>query len=248
MPHTVPAGSTPDSLILEVSSKADVLKQMNSQRRTIALFGGTFDPVHFGHLRMALELKEALGFDEMRLLPCHQPRHRQTPGVSSEHRRQMLALAIRDCPQLAMDDRELRRGGDTYTVDTLEELRAELGDSVSISFCMGLDSLLTLTSWHRWHRLLELAHLVVVTRPGWQLPGEGDVAELLNARRGEQHHLRERASGRIVVREQTLLPISATRIRQLIARGQSPRFLLPDAVLEYIEDKRLYRTAAEGGC
>ncbi|WP_237066418.1 nicotinate-nucleotide adenylyltransferase [Microbulbifer guangxiensis] len=219
---------------------------MNSERETIALFGGTFDPVHFGHLRMALELKETLGFSEMRLLPSHQPRHRQTPGVSSRHRREMLALAIRDCPELALDDRELRRGGDTFTVDTLEELRAELGESVSLCFCMGLDSLLTLPTWHRWQRLLELAHLVVVARPGWHLPAEGDVADLLNQHRGEPQCLRDSPAGRIVVREQTLLPISATRIRQLIGRGQSPRFLLPDAVLQYIEDKQLYRTAAEG--
>lgn len=221
---------------------------MNSERRAIALFGGTFDPVHFGHLRMALELKEALGFDEMRLLPSHQPRHRQSPGVSPERRREMLALAIRDCPELTLDDRELCRGGDTYTVDTLEALRAELGESVSLSFCMGLDSLLTLPTWHRWQRLLELAHLVVATRPGWHLPEEGEVAELLRSHEGEPRSLRESPAGSIVVREQTLLPISATRIRQLIERGQSPRFLLPDAVLQYIEDKQLYRTATESGC
>ncbi|GAA5524766.1 putative nicotinate-nucleotide adenylyltransferase [Microbulbifer aestuariivivens] len=217
---------------------------MTEPLRAIALFGGTFDPVHFGHLRMALELREALHFDEMRLLPSHQPRHRQSPGVSSAHRRQMLALAIGDCAELTLDDRELRRGGDTYTVDTLEELRAELGESLSISFCMGLDSLLTLPRWHRWQRLLDLAHLVVVARPGWQLPSQGEVAELISSRSAPPSDLRRLPAGRILLREQTPLPISATAVRQLIARGQSPRFLLPDAVLEYIEDNGLYRTAA----
>ncbi|WP_250458743.1 nicotinate-nucleotide adenylyltransferase [Microbulbifer litoralis] len=223
---------------------------MSHTRHTIALFGGTFDPVHFGHLRMALELRQALGFDEMRLLPSHRPRHRESPGVSAEHRRQMLALALAGCDELALDDRELRRGGDTYTVDTLEELRRELGCDVSISFCMGLDSLLTLPAWHRWQRLLELAHLVVVARPGWQLPrrdaggAEAAVAELLERCAGKAKQLHSEPCGRLVVREQTLLPISATDIRQLIASGQSPRFLLPTAVLQYIEDNQLYRQAA----
>ncbi|WP_346837260.1 nicotinate-nucleotide adenylyltransferase [Microbulbifer sp. SAOS-129_SWC] len=221
---------------------------MTDKRHTVALFGGTFDPVHFGHLRMALELQQALGFDQMRLLPSHQPRHRQSPGVSPERRRQMLQLALDGCDELQLDLRELNRGGPTYTVDTLEELRSELGDDVSISFCMGLDSLLTLPSWHRWERLLQLAHLVVATRPGWQLPqrdaggAETQVAALLDECRGEAEDLKRESRGRLVVREQTLLPISATRIRHLVARGKSPRFLLPAAVLQYIEDNRLYKS------
>ncbi|WP_308366280.1 MULTISPECIES: nicotinate-nucleotide adenylyltransferase [unclassified Microbulbifer] len=220
---------------------------MDSKLHTIALFGGTFDPVHFGHLRMALELREALGVDEMRILPSRQPRHRESPGVSAEHRRQMLALALAGGGELQLDERELLRPGPTYTVDTLEELRGELGEEVSISFCMGLDSLLTLPSWHRWERLLELAHLVVVARPGWRLPGEGEVAELLERHGGGVGQLHREPCGRLVVREQTLLPISATGIRQLIAAGRSPRYLLPDAVLEYIENNQLYRTATENG-
>jgi len=220
---------------------------MGSKRHTIALFGGTFDPVHFGHLRMALELRQALGFDEMRLVPSHRPKHRETPGVSAGHRRQMLALALEGCDELQLDERELNRPGPTFTVDTLEELRGELGEAVSISFCMGLDSLLTLPNWHRWDQLLKLAHLVVVTRPGWKVPKEGEVAELLNWHRGAMADLHSESRGRLVVREQTLLPISATHIRRLIASGRSPRFLLPAAVLQYIEDNQLYRKAAEGG-
>ena len=226
---------------------------MDKRLHTIALFGGTFDPVHFGHLRMALELRQALEVDEMRLVPSHQPRHRQTPGVSADQRRQMLALALEDCDELQLDERELNRPGPTYTVDTLEEMRVELGEEISISFCMGLDSLLTLSSWHRWERLLQLAHLVVVARPGWKLPqrdsggGHGEVAELLEKHAGDVADLHKEASGRLVVREQTLLPISATHIRHLIGSGQSPRFLLPAAVLQYIEDNQLYRTAATGG-
>ncbi|WP_366935654.1 nicotinate-nucleotide adenylyltransferase [uncultured Microbulbifer sp.] len=216
--------------------------QVAQNLKTIALFGGTFNPVHFGHLRMALELKEALGFDEMRLLPSHQPAHRGEPEVSAEDRCAMLALALENCPELVLDDRELKRAGATYTVDTLEELRSELGDDVSISFCMGLDSLLGLPGWHRWEKLVALAHLVVVTRPGWQLPREGEVAELLAQHRGDSSHLASEAAGRILVREQTLLPISATAVRELIRHGRSPRFLLPERVLDYIQTHQLYRS------
>ncbi|WOX04922.1 nicotinate-nucleotide adenylyltransferase [Microbulbifer pacificus] len=210
--------------------------------KTLALFGGTFNPVHFGHLRMALELKEALGFDEMRLLPSHQPAHRAEPRVSAQARRDMLALALEGCPELALDDRELARDGPTYTVDTLEGLREELGEEISISFCMGLDSLLGLPGWHRWERLLELAHLVVVTRPGWHMPRDGEVAELLARHCGTMDDIRGHSVGRILVREQTLLPISATGIRSLIASGRSAQFLLPERVLNYIQIHQLYRS------
>lgn len=176
--------SAPDDLPSPLRGEGPGEREPKDKRRTIALFGGTFDPVHFGHLRMALELHQALAFDETRILPSHQPKHRQTPGVSSEHRRQMLALALQGCAELQLDERELRRPGPTYTVDTLEELRAELGDEVSISFCMGLDSLLTLPGWHQWQRLLQLAHLVVATgRAGgcrqtekWRKPCSATVA------------------------------------------------------------------------
>ena len=215
---------------------------MARKLKTIALFGGTFNPVHFGHLRMALELKERLAFDEMRLLPSHQPAHRGAPEVSAADRHNMLALALENCPELILDDRELQREGATYTVDTLEEMRRELGDDVSISFCMGLDSLLGLPKWHRWETLIELAHLVVVTRPGWQIPQDGDIAKLLAQHRGDRSHLAGEAAGRILLREQTLLPISATEVRDLIRAGRSPRFLLPERVLDYIENHQLYRS------
>lgn len=220
-----------------------------SKRHTLALFGGTFDPIHFGHLRMALELRQLLEFDEMRLLPSHQPAHRQTPGVSSRQRSEMLGLALDGCEELALDERELHRGGATYTVDTLEELRSELGDDVSISFCMGLDSLLSLHRWHRWERLLELAHLVVVTRPGWHLPDRDSeehrpLVDLLEHHRGSPENLQTQAYGCLLLREQTMLPISATQIRELIKSGQSPRYLLPETVLQYIEDHRLYTEVA----
>ncbi|MEX2964468.1 nicotinate-nucleotide adenylyltransferase [Microbulbifer sp. TYP-18] len=219
----------------------------SNRRRSIALFGGTFDPVHFGHLRMALELRQALGFDQMRLLPCRQPHHRQSPRASVQQRRDMLTLALEKGGELQLDERELHRAGPTFTVDTLEDLRAELGTEVSISFCMGLDSLLTLPSWHRRERLLQVAHLVVVARPGWRLPEDGEVARLLREHAGTRAQIREEAQGRLLVCEQTPLPISASQIRRLLAQRQSPRFLLPAAVLQYIEDNQLYGITASGG-
>ena len=117
--------------------------------RRIGLFGGTFDPVHNGHLRVALELKQRLALDEMRLLPCHRPPHRATPDRSSSDRLAMLELAVADCPQLQVDARELDRSTPSYSVETLEQLRAELGAHVALCWCVGLDSLASFDSWHR---------------------------------------------------------------------------------------------------
>lgn len=208
--------------------------------RTVGLFGGTFDPVHYGHLRMALEFKQCLGLGEMRLLPCHLPPHREMPGRSSEDRAAMVRLAVADCPQLQVDERELNRNEPSYTVETLAEIRRELGAEVSLCWCVGMDSLVNLNRWHRWQELLDVAHLVVAARPGWNLPEEGEVAEWYRRHQVSTQELHSRPGGGVVVVEQSLLDISATNIRELIAAGQSSEFLLPDAVRRYIEDNRLY--------
>ena len=154
-------------------------------RKKIGVFGGTFDPIHIGHLRMALELKEQLGLDEMRLLPCHQPPHRDAPQVSSAQRAEMLRIALHDCPELQLDERELRRDKPSYTYDTLMELRAELGDDVSLVLCMGADAFSGLPNWYCWQELIRLAHLVVIARPGWNIPESGDARDLLDKYQGE---------------------------------------------------------------
>ncbi len=155
----------------------------SGMRRKIGLFGGTFDPVHNGHLRMALEAGEELALEQVRLLPCHRPPHRETPNVDSDQRTHMLRLAVESCPLLKLDDRELRRDGPSYTLETLQSLRAELGPEVSLIWVMGSDSFLGLESWHRWRELLDYAHLLVVARPGWELPQEGALHDwLLNHR------------------------------------------------------------------
>lgn len=208
--------------------------------KAIGLFGGTFDPVHYGHLRMALEFKQRLALDEMHLLPCHLPPHRELPGRSSADRAAMVRLAVADCPDLSVDERELNREEPSYTVDTLAELRRELGADVSLCWCVGMDSLVSLNRWHRWRELLDFAHLVVAARPGWELPETGEVAEWYQQHRVSVEALRSRPQGGVAVVEQSLLDISATTIRELIATDQSPEFLLPDTVRRYIEDNRLY--------
>lgn len=210
-------------------------------RQCIGFFGGTFDPIHHGHLRLALELKQQLKLDELRLLPCFIPPHRATPSVSAPQRLQMLQLALADCPELGWDARELQRNAPSYTYDTLSELRRELGAEASISWCMGMDSFVSLDTWHRWQELIGLAHLVVVPRPGWALPTSGPVAELVAQHRAEPQALHTAAAGKLIVCEARLLPISATEIRAQIGAGLSPQFLLPDSVWRYIRDGQLYR-------
>ncbi len=210
-------------------------------RKTIGIFGGTFDPIHIGHLRMALELKQQLGLDEMRLLPCHKPPHRDLPQVSSEQRAQMLRMALQNCAELQLDERELARDKPSYTFDTLQDFRRELGADVSLVLCMGEDAFTGLPSWHRWQELIELAHIVVIARPGWTLPQAGEVRELINRHQGNPEMLAVHPAGSIVLQSLRLLPISATEIRQQIAAGGSAQFLVPDSVWQYINTNQLYR-------
>ena len=210
-------------------------------RHSIGIFGGTFDPIHIGHLRMALELKQQLQLAEMRLLPCYLPPHRPQPGAAAEARVAMLKLALQDCTELHIDERELQRNKPSYTFDTLCELRAEVGAETSLCLCMGMDSFATLNTWHNWDQLLRMAHIVVVARPGWLLPESGAVADLLRLSRSSAAVITERAAGAIVVLEQRLLPISATDIRAQIHAGSSPQFLVPDSVWNYIGRHKLYQ-------
>ena len=206
----------------------------------LALYGGTFDPVHFGHLRTALEVGEALGGAEVRMLPAHVPPMRDAPGAGAEQRRRMVELAIEGVEGLALDDRELRREGPSYMVDTLAEVREEIGDQ-PICLILGMDAFARLDGWHEWKRLLELAHLVVMNRPGSHPPLDGAVADLLNARRIDMHHeLERRPAGSILVQTVSALEISATDIRRRIRAGHDIRFLLPEAVREFIAEHRLY--------
>lgn len=207
----------------------------------IGILGGTFDPIHFGHLRPALELQEMLGLDPLRVIPCGTPPHRDPPRASGAQRLAMLRLALAGQPGLVIDPRELQRPGPSYMVDTLISLREELG-GVPLALIIGMDAFHGLERWHRWRELVDLCHLIVVHRPGWLAPAEGELAALLAARQvGDVAALRGRPAGGVVFCAVTQLDISASRIRELVRVGSSPRFLLPDPVLDYITTTGLYR-------
>lgn len=211
-----------------------------SGQRPIAIFGGTFDPVHFGHLRTALELVETLALDHLRLMPSAQPPHRDAPQRSALHRAAMVQCAIASEPRLQLERCELEREGLSYTVDSLQHIRQELGDERSLYLVVGSDAVLNLPRWSRWEQLLDLVHLVVLARPGWALPDSGAVAQWLRWHRVSDPSELSGPCGGVLIHRLRQLPISATEIRQQLAQGCSPRYLLPEAVLDYICAHNLY--------
>lgn len=207
----------------------------------IGIFGGTFDPIHHGHLRCALEIAEQLELREVRMLPCGQPPHRDQPQAAGMHRRRMAELALQGQSLLTLDTRELDRAGPSYMVDTLTDLRREV-DGASLCMILGQDAFNGLDRWHQWERLIDLTHLVVITRPGVAQPENGPIAALADAHSVETlDELRARPAGHILFRTVTPLGFSASGIRAQLAAGLSPRYLLPEAVLAYIEREALYR-------
>jgi nicotinate-nucleotide adenylyltransferase len=218
-----------------------VVNKAMGMRKKIGLFGGTFDPVHIGHLRLALELQQQLELDEMHLLPCHKPPHRQPPQATSIQRTEMLRIALQNCPELQLDERELLRDKTSYTYDTLLELRAELGSEVSLVLCMGEDAFAGISNWYSWQELIHLAHIVVIARSGWNAPQTGDVANFLQTHQSDVNSLNDKAAGSIVLQAPRLLPISATEIRKQTSAGESAQFLVPDGVWHYIRKQNLYR-------
>ena len=203
----------------------------------IGILGGTFDPIHHGHLRTALEVAEHFGIADMRLIPGKVPPHRPQPHATPEQRLAMLQAAIASEPRLQADDRELRRDGHSYSFDTLQAFRAEIGSERPILFTLGFDAFLHFQRWHRWDEILPLAHLVVVHRPGYSLPPNGWYARYLSTNPDD---LRTTPAGRIYLLPVTALDISATRLRGYLKQGKNPRYLLPDSVLDYIQLHQLY--------
>ncbi len=205
------------------------------------IFGGTFDPVHIGHLRTALELKQHLHLASMRLIPSGDPPHRDTPRTAAADRLAMVELAVAGEPGLVADGREVARPGPSYTIDTLRELRAEVGHTEPLCLCLGMDSLVNITTWVRWREFLDYAHIVVAARPGWTLPAGGQLpAWLAQHRTAEPEALLNRAGGLVYLAEMTLLPVAATDLRAALARGESIRYLTTDGVLTYIGAHHLY--------
>lgn len=211
----------------------------------VGVYGGTFDPVHYGHLRIAEELNEMLGFSELYFVPSGSPRLRNEPSASRNHRVAMLAAAIEDNEAFILDKREIEREGESYSVATLREFREEVGSECALCFIMGSDVFLNLPKWYCWRELFELCHIIIADRPGYMFTLNNDMSEELRKTFMSSHvssikELKESAHGLIFVAPTTLQDISATTIRESIAAGKSARYLTPDAVLKYIEMNRLY--------
>ena len=210
--------------------------------KTIGILGGTFDPIHIGHLRSALEVAEAYQLDQLRLIPSAQPPHRDTPMVSAEQRLAMVELAVAKVPVLSVDDRELKRNKPSWTIDTLLSLRAEIAADDQLLLLLGWDAFCSLPSWHRWQELLEHCHIVVLQRPDADSEAPQILKDLVAAKTVANVAALQGAAGGIAFVWQTPLAISATQIRQRLLAGQSAQFLVPDAVLDYIDTYRLYQT------
>ncbi|GAA6154434.1 nicotinate-nucleotide adenylyltransferase [Pseudoteredinibacter isoporae] len=217
------------------------------------LLGGSFDPVHYGHVTLAEDVRKTLALEQMALLPAHRQPLKNGAGASSTERVDMARLAIQGYPELEVDSRELQREGPSYTVDTLRHWRQEHGEDCCLCFCMGLDSLLQLHRWKDWPELFELANIVVFARPGWSWDGvleqrtENGLPDALSTqlqqRRCEnKEELLQHRNGRWFELEAPLLDISSTHIRQQLLEGVPPLAVahLPEAVAKYIDTHGLY--------
>jgi nicotinate-nucleotide adenylyltransferase len=208
--------------------------------RKVGILGGTFDPIHIGHLRGAIEVAELLGLDELRLIPSARPPHRGTPEVGAQDRLAMVELAVAGLPVLRADDRELQRALPSYSIDTLESLRGELAADDQLFLLLGWDAFCGLPSWHRWQQLLSHCHLLVLQRPDADTALAPALLELMAARQVGDARALSGPGGQIALIQQTPLAVSASHIRQLLGSGKSARFLVPDAVLAYIHAHGLY--------
>jgi nicotinate-nucleotide adenylyltransferase len=211
--------------------------------RPIGVFGGTFDPIHFGHLRLAEEMAEGLGLSQVRFIPAGQPPHRGAPRTAASQRLEMVRRATADNPLFEVDAREVQRPDPSYTVDTLTALRAELGNEQPLWLLLGADAFHGLPSWHEWRRLFDLANIAVAARPGTQLLQSDNMPEDLKHEVSQRQRAVGAAggpAGSVRLLQMTPLDISATAIRDTLARHGSARYLLPDLVLDYIHENQLY--------
>lgn len=199
--------------------------------KPLALFGGTFDPVHLGHLSVAWEAAELLDA-EVRLMPANVPPHKPAPLATPDQRVAMLHAALQKQDRLTVDTRELRREGPSYTYDTLRELREEQG-ARPLVLLLGADAFAGLPTWHRWRELFDVAHLGVLSRPGAEVELPHTLWAEIDTRRTEDvSALRAKPAGCVIELAVTPLEISATRIRELLAAGRDPRYLLPCGLFE----------------
>ena len=219
---------------------------MIDDQKPLGIFGGTFNPIHFGHLRLALEIAELLELDQVRFIPTRNPPHRSAHQVNASRRLDMVKIAIEGNSRFIVDEREIHRESLCYTVDTLTELRNEFGTMRPLCLLMGADAFVRLCTWHQWQRLFDLAHIIVAQRPGtwfdsWEktMPPEL-ITELRQRLSTDRCSIRNQACGKILLQTITALEISASAIRRDIQKQRSLRYLLPDGVLDYIQRNKLY--------
>ena len=212
----------------------------------VGIYGGTFDPIHYGHLRIAEELLDSIGLQRMIFVPSGAPRLRAAPAASRGHRAAMVRLAIQDNSRFALDEREINRPGTSTTVQSLREYRCELGENTALCFVLGIDAFIKINQWSEWQTLLNLCHLIVVGRPGFvSISGEKDLPAEIRHEYSSRHaadasDLARQPGGCIYTTRTSLLEISASQIRSLIGTAKSIRYLLPENVSEYIKSNRLY--------
>ena len=208
----------------------------------VAIFGGTFDPIHNGHLTIASELAQLLDVGEVRMIPCAYPPHRGEPNVLTEHRLAMLSAAVNDNNSpLIIDDIELRRSAPSYSIDTVKLLRKELGADIPLFMCIGMDALSKIDSWHQWDQILDFCHIAVSSRPGYKLPEVGSLCEWITRHRSDDlSEIKKKPSGHVYLCDLSMLDISSTNIREKIGKGDNTALMMPDSVISYIQKNCLY--------
>jgi nicotinate-nucleotide adenylyltransferase len=210
------------------------MRRPENLKGVLGLFGGTFDPVHVGHLRTAYELRVRFGFDRLHFIPAAEPPHRPRPSAPTEIRVQMLAAALAGETGTVLDRREIDRPGTSWTIDTAMSLRKEYPEH-ALCLLLGMDAFLGLPEWRDFERLFDFVNIIVARRPGTNLPDAGRLGRLLAARRVEPGPEQDwAAAGQIIVQDVTQLEVSATDLRASIRAGVEPRYLVPEAVLQII--------------
>lgn len=211
-----------------------------SNKKPLGIMGGTFDPVHFGHLRTAIELLQILDLQEVRFVPCQSPVHKDNALAKPHHRLAMLQIAIGNTPGLVVDDREITRESASYMVDTLHSLRKDYPDTPLV-LIVGSDAFINFATWKNWRNIIDLAHIVVPIRAGQKMPLDSEMERFLIAHQDLDFGcLHESIAGKIFLQFVTPLDISSTAIRCQLEAGYNPQFLLPDPVLAYIKTHHLY--------
>jgi nicotinate-nucleotide adenylyltransferase len=213
----------------------------NKEPHSIGILGGTFDPIHHGHLHYGQQIAEQLELEQVSLLPAHIPPHKSGTHANAEQRLEMVKLACQQNPLFCVDDRELHRDEHSYTINTLKQIKAEQPDTI-LYFFIGMDSLANLSSWYQWQELLTLCHLIVTDRPGYQVPEPGSALGdyIENHLTSDLGRLRQDACGYIYLAHTDNLEISSSAIRERLASRQNCQYLLPESILGYIFKHKLY--------